>query len=520
MAGTATEPLVGRTAIELAAAVREGRASPQDVVEAHLEWIESLDRSIHAFQVVRPDGVREEARALASRADLRELPLAGVPVAIKDNLEMAGYATRSGTLASPDEPAASDDELVRRLRRAGAIPLGKTTVPELCLWPFTETAAFGATRKPWNLDHTPGGSSGDGGAGARLRRRRLDPHPRVLLRAGRHEAGVGRRAGRSRPLFLGRPAGVRPARHHRGGRGADARRAGGHADLPGGRAALRIAADRRLVGLAGHRRQGPPRGGARLPGHGRGAALQRPRGDPRRPALPPDRLAAVPAPRVRRWRGGGRVAAFRGAGTPYPELGPHRALAAAQPAAETQHRRGAALPLPGLVRPGRLRPAADPDAGDPSAAHRRLPGQGPVADDPRPHQVHALPATPEPARLPGDLGASRALLRGPADRRPARGAKGHGGAAAVGRAPARDRPAVAAPRLPRGGSALVGGGRDVPDVVALGQQGEVGGAGSSPPPGRTPAPHRPTAPPANPAPSVRDHPPRSSIRQERLRRTA
>src|SRR6266487_3667342 len=99
MAGTATEPLVGRTAIELAAAVREGRASPQDVVEAHLEWIESLDRSIHAFQVVRPDGVREEARALASRVDLRELPLAGVPVAIKDNLEMAGYATRNGTLA-------------------------------------------------------------------------------------------------------------------------------------------------------------------------------------------------------------------------------------------------------------------------------------------------------------------------------------------------------------------------------------------------------------------------------------
>src|SRR6266540_2568884 len=148
----------------LAVAGREGRASPQDVVEAHLEWIESLDRSIHAFQVVRPDGVREEAHALASRADLRELPLAGVPVAIKDNLEMAGYATRSGTLASPDEPAASDDELVRRLRRAGAIPLGKTTVPELCLWPFTETAAFGATRNPWNLDHTPGGSSGGGGA--------------------------------------------------------------------------------------------------------------------------------------------------------------------------------------------------------------------------------------------------------------------------------------------------------------------------------------------------------------------
>ncbi len=164
MAGTATEPLVGRTAIELAAAVREGRASPRDIVEAHLEWIDTLDGSVHAFQVLRPDGVREEARALASRADLRELPLAGVPVAIKDNLEMAGYATRNGTLASSEEPAATDDELVRRLRQAGAVPLGKTTVPELCLWPFTETAAFGATRNPWNLDHTPGGSSGGAAA--------------------------------------------------------------------------------------------------------------------------------------------------------------------------------------------------------------------------------------------------------------------------------------------------------------------------------------------------------------------
>ena len=164
MAGTATEPLVGRTAIELAAAVREGGVSPLDVVEAHLERIATLDPRIHAFQVVRPDGVREEARALASRADLAELPLAGVPVTIKDNLEMAGYPTRNGSLASSEEPAALDDELVRRLRQAGAVPLGKTTVPELCLWPFTETAAFGATRNPWNLDHTPAGSTGGGAA--------------------------------------------------------------------------------------------------------------------------------------------------------------------------------------------------------------------------------------------------------------------------------------------------------------------------------------------------------------------
>jgi amidase len=164
MTGTATEPLVGRTAVELAAAVRGGSVSPLDVVEAHLERIAAVDPRVHAFQVVRPEAVREEARALATRADLAELPLAGVPVAIKDNVDLAGYPTRNGSLASSDQPVPSDDELVRRLRRAGAVPIGKTTLPELGLWPFTESAAFGATRNPWNLDYTPGGSSGGGAA--------------------------------------------------------------------------------------------------------------------------------------------------------------------------------------------------------------------------------------------------------------------------------------------------------------------------------------------------------------------
>jgi amidase len=164
MTGTATEPLVGRTAVELAAAVREGRVSPLDVVEAHLERIAALDPRVHAFQVVRPDAVREEARALATRADLAELALAGVPVAIKDNVDLAGYPTRNGSLGSSDAPVADDDEQASRLRRAGAVPVGKTTLPELGLWPFTETAAFGATRNPWGLDYTPAGSSGGSAA--------------------------------------------------------------------------------------------------------------------------------------------------------------------------------------------------------------------------------------------------------------------------------------------------------------------------------------------------------------------
>jgi amidase len=164
MAGDGAGGLVGETAVGIAAAVREGRISPVEVVEAHLERIAAVDPLLGAFRLVRADQVREEAAALAARPDLAGLPLAGVPVAIKDNVDLAGVPTRNGSAASSKAPAAADDELVRRLREAGALPVGKTNVPELCLWPFTESEAFGVTRNPWNLQHTPGGSSGGSAA--------------------------------------------------------------------------------------------------------------------------------------------------------------------------------------------------------------------------------------------------------------------------------------------------------------------------------------------------------------------
>jgi amidase len=155
---------VGDTAVGIAAAVRAGELSPVEVVEAHLERIAALDGRVHAFQLVRADEVRAEAAALAERPDLAELPLAGVPVAVKDNVDLAGAPTRNGSAATRTGAAAADGEPVRRLREAGALLVGKTTVPELSLWPFTESQAFGATRNPWNLDHTPGGSSGGSAA--------------------------------------------------------------------------------------------------------------------------------------------------------------------------------------------------------------------------------------------------------------------------------------------------------------------------------------------------------------------
>jgi amidase len=155
---------VGETAVGIAAAVRGGRVSPAEVLEEHLERIAALDGRLGAFRLLRTDEVRAEAKALEDRADLAGLPLAGVPVAIKDNVDVAGAPTRNGSAATSPEPAAADDELVRRLREAGALLVGKTNVPELCLWPFTESEACGVSRNPWSLDHTPGGSSGGSAA--------------------------------------------------------------------------------------------------------------------------------------------------------------------------------------------------------------------------------------------------------------------------------------------------------------------------------------------------------------------
>src|ERR1700716_2295155 len=102
-------------AIELGELVRRGTVSPVDVAEAHLAWIEAIDPKFTAFQEVLSAQVLEQARGLPQRPDLAELPLAAVPVAVKDNIHVAGAATRQGSKATSSEPAPNDDELVRRL---------------------------------------------------------------------------------------------------------------------------------------------------------------------------------------------------------------------------------------------------------------------------------------------------------------------------------------------------------------------------------------------------------------------
>ncbi|HEU0191361.1 MAG TPA: amidase [Mycobacterium sp.] len=134
------------------------------LLEVYLDRIARLDPQLRAYRVVLTESARAEAAAAQKRLDAGErLPLLGVPVAIKDDVDVAGEVTTYGSSAYGAAPTA-DAEVVDRLRAAGAVIIGKTAVPELMIWPFTETVTFGATRNPWNTDYTPGGSSGGSAA--------------------------------------------------------------------------------------------------------------------------------------------------------------------------------------------------------------------------------------------------------------------------------------------------------------------------------------------------------------------
>jgi amidase len=151
-------------AVDIAEQVRAGRRTPVEVVRACLDRIAASDKDIGAFQVVDAERAVASAEELGKRSDLAELPLAGVPVAIKDNVAVAGLPTRHGSGATSERAETDDDELVRRLKQAGAIVVGKTRLPELAIWGFTESLALGGTRNPRNPLRNAGGSTGGGAA--------------------------------------------------------------------------------------------------------------------------------------------------------------------------------------------------------------------------------------------------------------------------------------------------------------------------------------------------------------------
>jgi len=140
--------------------VRSGEATARSLVELYLARIARLDPVLNAFRITFPERALAEADQADGRARAGDTrPLLGVPVAVKDDTDIAGELTPCGT-SGAERPAEADAEVVRRLRSAGAIVIGKTHVPELAAWPFTESPTFGVTRNPWDLQRTSGGSSG------------------------------------------------------------------------------------------------------------------------------------------------------------------------------------------------------------------------------------------------------------------------------------------------------------------------------------------------------------------------
>jgi len=193
------DDIVFRTASELARSIRQGEVSATEVLEAHLRQIEAHNPRLNAVVTLDTEGARLRARqadeALAQGENWG--PLHGVPVTFKDVFETAGLRTTSSFKPLANHIPQQDAVVVKRLRQAGAVILGKTNLPEMAGDEQTDSPLFGRTHNPWNLERTPGGSSGGSGgsrgsrggcgsrhvaSGYRQRHWRVGAQPGSLLR--------------------------------------------------------------------------------------------------------------------------------------------------------------------------------------------------------------------------------------------------------------------------------------------------------------------------------------------------
>ena len=310
----------------------------------YLERIERLDPQLNSFRKV----FAERALLEAEQAEARikggdERPLLGVPIAIKDEVDVAGEINTHGTDAFT-EPAKADAEMVRRLREAGAIVVGLTLLPEMAICGFTESATYGVTRNPWDPQRTPAGSSGGSAAavaaglvadrlGRRRRAARSASRPRPAASSASSPSAAASRSPPSSKAGTGwrsTAASAAPCSTRRSGSTSSPAARGSPrrpppperpfveaARTPPGKLRVAWSNLRPARGGAGDRRRRGQGGGHR---DGRAAGLARPRGRPARPRLGHDRQQHHPALPARRRRDRRRGSPPRASRTPHPRL--------------------------------------------------------------------------------------------------------------------------------------------------------------------------------------------------------
>ncbi|MGN0167584.1 MAG: Asp-tRNA(Asn)/Glu-tRNA(Gln) amidotransferase subunit GatA, partial [Acetatifactor sp.] len=163
--------ILDMTAVELAAAIKNKEVTVKEATEAVLDQIEKSESTYHCYVTVDKEGALKQAEEVQKKIDAGELtgPLAGVPVAIKDNMCTEGLLTTCSSKILGNFVPTFSSEAVLNLQKAGAVILGKTNMDEFAMGSTTETSAFGETKNPWNPEHVPGGSSGGSAAAVAAR---------------------------------------------------------------------------------------------------------------------------------------------------------------------------------------------------------------------------------------------------------------------------------------------------------------------------------------------------------------
>ena len=158
--------ILAYSAVELAGAIKAGETTAVEAMQAVLDRIGDMDETIHAYVTVDKEAALAKAAAIQKQIEAGELtgPLAGVPVAIKDNMCTEGMLTTCSSRILSNFIPTYTAQAVENLEKAGAVIIGKTNMDEFAMGSTTETSAYGVTRNPWNTEHVPGGSSGGSAA--------------------------------------------------------------------------------------------------------------------------------------------------------------------------------------------------------------------------------------------------------------------------------------------------------------------------------------------------------------------